>query len=93
MRVTGSEFLMVNMGLLRCFQEPTSAYELFRCGAWRSYSGIHPQVVKLRNLGLITLAFTGRTERNSGVKKFWVLTEKGRVLLKLFSEESEEAGL
>ncbi len=83
--------LNVNLDLLRCFREPTSPFELFKhCGA--SYPCIHGQLSKFQDLGLVTLAYTGKSSKNS-IKKFFVLTKKGRILLALFSENGEDDAL
>ena len=92
-RLSPSKFLRINIGLLRRFQIPTSAFDLYREGAWKSYSGVFPQVHKLIEWELITWIHTDHTGRGSGVKKFWVLTERGRRLLELFPEEDVDDGL
>jgi hypothetical protein len=92
-KAADGKFLLINIELLRCFQEPTSAFEIFQCGSWCTYSSVHRQVSKLLDLGLITLACTGYTLRHSGVKKFWVLTKKGQLLLELFPEKESDDSL
>ena len=86
------DFLRINIVLLRRFGTPTSAFDLFRAGAGNNYSGVFSQVNKLLKLGLITWAFTGSSCKG-GVKKFWVLTKKGRLLLELFPEKETDDSL
>ncbi len=90
-----SDFLLINIGLLRRFRVPTSNVDLLKEGAWKSYSGVWPQVDKLQKLGLITWAYTDSAEGKLGshLKKFYILTRKGRILLALFSENEENANL
>jgi len=76
--------LIVNLDLLRCFREPTSPFELFKHFGV-SYPYIHGQLGKFQDLGLVTLAYDGKSSKG-GLKKFFVLTRKGRILLALFSE-------
>jgi hypothetical protein len=80
--------LTVNLCLLRCFREPISPYEVLKhCGV--SYPGIHRELGKFQDLGLVTLAYTGKSSKG-GLKKFFVLSKKGRILLALFSEDGQE---
>lgn len=80
----------VNLDLLRCFQTPTTIYEISKCGMWSAYSGAYKQVKKLLAQELIFLASIQTTEKNALRKKYG-LTEKGRQLLKVFSKDAKEA--
>ena len=78
----------VNFDLLRVFQTPTTVYEISKCAKSRYYSGAHKAVMKLLAQELICLASLEITEKN-GTKKTYILTEKGRQLLKLFPDAQE----
>ena len=79
--------LRVNLDWLELFEKPTSAYELLKHSSLGSYSGAHKQVRSLEGLGLIVLTYSGPNIKNS-VKKLFVLTKKGRSLLRLFPFEA-----
>ena len=78
--------------LLGAFVEPATIYAVHEHRGIGYYSGVHKAVWRHARLGLLRISNVEVSEKNCA-KKFWVLTEKGRVLLKLFSEESEEEGL
>jgi hypothetical protein len=90
-KVTG-ECLSFNIGLLRRFCEPVSVYDLFKSSDGQCYSAFFKAVRKLLDLGLITLAYSEGSSRN-GIKKFWVLSSKGKVLLELFPEDEVEEAI
>lgn len=79
------DFLIINIALLRQFKRPTSTYDLFKDGLWSSYTGVFKQVVRLLDLGLITQVFTVASAKG-GVKKLYVLTRIGEILVALFPE-------
>jgi|GEM_PF-3026708 DNA-binding PadR family transcriptional regulator len=87
-------FLVINLKLLRRFQVPTATWDLVKDGTWKTYSGAFPQVEKLKNLGLIALAYADRTKRGKP-KNLYALTKKGKLLLELFpeNEADEDYGL
>jgi hypothetical protein len=87
-----SQFLPINIGVLRRFQTSTCPFDFFKEGVWKSYSGVYPQVQKLSELGLITWVHTGRNSRGCGNKKFY-MTLKGQSFLELFPEDEEADSL
>ncbi len=82
-----TRILTVNLDWLELFKKPTSAYELLKHSSYSSYAGAHKQIRSLEGLGLIVLAYSGLNCKGS-VKKLFVLTKKGRSLLRLFPSEA-----
>ena len=80
-------FLTVNLDLLERFEKPTSAWEVFKHGFWTSYAGVHKEIRRLHRMGLITLVYCGPNKKN-GIKKLYLLTDRGRSLLGLFPNEA-----
>ena len=79
--------LTVNLDWLELFEKPTSSYELFKHSSYSSYSGAHKQVRSLERLGLIVLTYSGLNYKGT-IKKLFILTDKGRSLLRLFPPEA-----
>ena len=75
--------------LLGAFVEPATIYAVHENRGIGYYSGVHKAVWRHARLGLLRISHVEVSEKN-GTKKFWVLTEKGRALLELFSAESKE---
>jgi hypothetical protein len=70
-----SKYLVVNLSLLRSFKCPISIL------------GIHSQVTKLQIMGLIRLEFVCCDSKDSGIEKYYILSQKGQKLLELFPED------
>jgi hypothetical protein len=88
---SSTKFLKINLSLLRRFEEPTNIFDLFSSGLYCSYSDAWCNVKKLLNLELIAFGYLGKTKKmGSPVKKFYVLSGKGKELLGLFPEDPED---
>lgn len=84
MKKQPSDWVSIDLRLLRALKQPISCYELSMSG-FGLYSAVVRSIKKHERLGLVAVSEAGLSVKG-GPKKFWVLTDKGRSLLKLFSE-------